>query len=124
MLGSSSPIMHPRLLAALRRFYPSNVSIQQYTATQDSYGAEEPKGWSNVAGLVNLPCSISAVSGREVKRSTGIVAVSPWRIAIAGSYPTITPKMQAVSGGKTYDILVVHHDSQAQTTSLDVEIVT
>lgn len=108
----------------LARFYATTVTIQQYTATQNTYG-EEVKTWSNVPGLVNLRASIAPVNGREVKRPDGIVAVSPWRIALGSQHTNIIPKMRAVgSNGMIYDILAVEHDSHGHQTSLDVEIVT
>ena len=122
-MASSSPLIHPSLLDRLWRFYPSTVTIQQYTAVQDTDGAEI-KTWANLAVHIDLDCSKAAAGGREVKRPDGTVAVSPWRIAIAGIHTSITPKMRAVLGGLTYDILNVQHDSQSQTTYLDCEIVT
>ena len=122
-MASSSPLIHPSLLARLWRFYPSTVTIQQYTAVQNTYG-EEVKTWANLAGHIDLDCSKAAAGGREVKRPDGTIAVSPWRIAIAGIYASITPKMHAVLGGVTFDILDVQHDSQSKTTYLDCEVVT
>ena len=113
-----------RLFKRLWRFYAFTVDIQQYTATQNSYG-EEVWTWADVTGLTDLDCTISPVSGREVKRPDGIIAFSPWRIALTSQHTNIIPKMRAVaSNGKTYDILAVEHDDHAHQTSMDVEIVT
>ena len=122
-MASSSPLIHPSLLGRLWRFYPSTVTIQQYTAVQNTYG-EEVKTWANLAAHIDLDCSRASAGGSEVKRPDGTVAISPWRIALAGTYTTIVPKMRAVLGGVTYDILDVQHDSQSETTYLDCEIVT
>ena len=113
-----------KLFDRLRRFYAFTVTIQQYTAVQNSYG-EEVKTWAAVTGLSDLDCTIAPVRGREVKRPDGIIAFSPWRIALTSQHTNIIPKMRAVaSNGKTYDILAVEHDSHAHQTSMDVEIVT
>ena len=122
---ASSPIMHGLLLNRLSpRFYPDEVTIQQYTATQSTSG-EEVKTWANLANHVDLACAVAAWHGREIKRPDGIIAVSPWRIAVAGHHPDILPKMRAVvTGGDTYDILVVQVDSHANMTALECEIVT
>ena len=75
--ASSSPVMHPSLLARLTtHFYPSTVTIQQYTATQDTDGAEIPT-WANLAGHVALACSRAAHGGDEQRRPDGTIAVSP-----------------------------------------------
>ena len=122
--ASSSPVMHSLLLSRLTdHFYPSTVTIQQYTATQDTDGAEV-KTWANVAGHVDLACSRAAQGGDEQRRPDGTIAVSPWRVAITGYYASITPKMRAVLGGVNYDILAVQHDSQSDQTYLVMEIVT
>jgi head-tail adaptor len=99
------------------RFYPSVVDIQSYTATRAADGGEV-KTWSDVAGLTDLPCAVSGSGGWENKRADGTIASSSHRIAIAGSYPAITPKMRAVVATVNYDILSVEHDSHANTTSL------
>lgn len=123
MTPNSSPIMHPSLLARMDHFYNSTVTIQEYTAAQNTYG-EEVETWANVAGLIDMQCSRAAVGGDEVKRPDGTIAISPWRIAISEYQASIVPKMRAVLGGANYDILAVHHDSKGNTTSLDCEIVT
>ena len=122
-MASSSPLMHTSLLARMDHFYNSTVTIQEYTAAQDSYG-EAIDSWTNVAGLIDLQCSRAAAGGDEVRRPDGTIAVAPWRIAISGYHTAIVPKMRAVLGGANYDILAVHHDSKGNTTSLDCEIVT
>lgn len=122
----SSPIMHPRLLGALTpRFYPSSVSIQSYTATRATDGGEV-KTWAIEACWSALRCAISGSGGYEVKRADSTIATSSHRIAIAGYYPTIAPKMRAVDNdtGDTFDILSVASDSHIQTTSLVCQIVT
>jgi len=116
-------LIHPKLLESLPNHYPSTVTIQQYTATQNTYG-EEVKTWAAVGTLRNLPCAVSAEGGQEVQRADGTIAISSHRIAIAGRYEAITPKMRAVSGGITYDILSVEQDSQGMTTSLACKVVT
>jgi head-tail adaptor len=123
-VGASTFVWGNKIWTRLARFYAFTVTIQQYTAVANSYG-EEVKTWANVAGLVDLDCTIGPVRGREVKRPDGIVAVSPWRVALTSQETSIVPKMRAVaSNGLTYDILAVEHDSHAHQTSLDCEVVT
>jgi head-tail adaptor len=120
---NSSPIFHSRAFAGLANFYEDTVTIQDGGTALNTEGEEIPV-WVDVVGLTSLPCSIAAVSGREVKRQDGTISESPWRIAIAGIYTTITTKRRAVVSGANYDILVVQHDSHHNMTSLDCEIVT
>jgi head-tail adaptor len=122
-MGSSSPIVHGSLLARLGRFYPSAVTIQTRTATTSPSG-EQTYTWANLIGHVALPCWIAFSGGQEIKRADGTIAITTHKIAIAGHYAGILPTMRAVSGGVTYDILAVAHDSQGATTSLLCQVVT
>jgi len=119
---TSSPIVHSSLLSRLGRFYPTTATIQTYTTTQDTYGADV-MAWANLAGHIDLTCWIAAAGGQELKRTDSTIAISTHRIALAGYYPAIEAQMRAVSGASTYDILAVAHDSQSKTTSLTCQIV-
>jgi head-tail adaptor len=122
-MGSSSAVVHDLLLSRLGRFYPSTVNIQVRTAVTSASG-EQTFTWANLAGHVSLVCWVASSGGQESKRADGTVAFTSHKIAIAGHYPTIVPTMRAASGGVTYDIEAVAHDSQGRTTSLQCQVVT
>ena len=123
MTSTRRAIFHPELLGDLGLFYASTVTIQEATEAQDSMG-QPIATWANKTGHIDLSCAVSASGGTEVKLPDMTVAISTHRIAIAGTYAAITAKMRAVSGGITYDILSVEHDSQRKTTSLVCQVVT
>jgi hypothetical protein len=124
----AASIIHPNLLTALKSFYPSTVTIQQDTGSQDAAGQPSPS-WSNLAGHVNLPCAVAPISPAgiaaiEPRTPEMTVAIAITHISLRGSYPAITPKMRAVvTGGQTYNILGVEQDSQGKTTRLKCEVV-
>lgn len=122
---ASNPLIHSALLSRLvYHFYPSEATIQQYTATADSYGAEV-RTWADVVDLKDLPCAVvpsQRLHGSATSPVGGTVIMSTHRIALAGHYPMITPGMRAVVGGVAYDIMSVEHDSHEKMTSLGVQV--
>lgn len=119
-------IVHPRLLAGdyadLSDFYHREVTIQQATVTQDTFGGEVLT-WADLAGHVDLSCVLAPAGGREVKAPDKTYVVASHTISIGGDYPAIREKMRAEIDGIYYDILLVTHDSQSDTTHLDTQIV-
>ena len=115
-------IIHPRMFAALHRFYASACTIQQATVTQDTYG-EEILTWADLAAHVDLDCAIAPSGGSEVKAPDGTYVISTHIIDLAGYYPLISEKMRAEVAGAYYDIILVEIDSQLKSTKLTCQIV-
>ena len=114
-------IVHPDLLASLPNHYTGTVTIQYPVITQDSYG-EESAGWQNLANHVDLRCRLAPSNefSREQRNQAQLYAVHIWDIALAGHYSSITEEMRAVVGGVAYDIELVQHDGNSETTHLQV----
>lgn len=105
------------------RFYLSLCTIKTYAAeSPDSFGQPSP-AWADFASHVDIPCSVGAAGGTEVKTPNMTTAVATHKIALAGCYPNIIPKMRAVVSGQTYDILLVEVDSHSKMTRLTTQIV-
>lgn len=119
----TTPLFNPRMLTALRNFYPATGTVQTPTNTADAAGQLIPT-WANLAGAVDIPCAIKSVAGQETETPGQVYVLTTHRVALRGSYPSITEDMRFVSGGVTYDIERVHQDSHTQTTYLDVQVVT
>jgi len=118
-----SELIDSNLLTHLSRFYSSTCTVKTYAAENpDTFGQPQP-AWIDFVGHVNLACSLAPSGGREVKRPDMTIAISTHIVSMAGYYPTIIPKMRAVIGGNTYDILTVEVDSRSKTTRLMMEIV-
>ncbi len=121
-------LISSKLFTQLARFYPSTVTIRTFVTDDrddfhlDSYGQPDAM-WGNFASHVDINCTVAANGEPEVKRPDITIATSTFIIALAGYYPTIEPKMRAVVGSVTYDILLVEVDSHSEMTRLTVEIV-
>jgi head-tail adaptor len=92
-----------RNAALTANFNPSTVTIQEYADGVDGYGAPT-QTWGDLAGHVDLPCSISLSSGKETKLADQEYGVTTHRIALNGVYPTITRLHRAIVDGTTYEI--------------------
>jgi len=120
-------IIHGDLLTSLRRFYPSTGDVQERTDTRDDAGQPIP-AWANLAGHTSIRCAVAPASlgspeQQEVRLDAMTVRTATHHIALAGYYPSITPRMRFVVGATVYDILAVEHDSQGKSTRLRAEIV-
>lgn len=125
-MANPQGVVHPQMLQRLVGLaFPSSCTIQQATETQDSYGGIVPS-WSNLADHVNLPCRLSPGRSLNAERPTPdqTYLVSDFIITLAGNYPSITEKMQAVIGSQTYNITSVDQDGQSAQTRLTAKIVT
>ena len=120
-------IVHPELLTTLTpSFYPSLCTVQSDGASRTSSGAAGTPAWANVTGLVSLPCRMAPATqtDREVMATAGIYAVQLHVVALAGYYPTITEKQQALIDGVAHEIMFARHDGQTATSWLYVRKVT
>lgn len=117
-----SPLIPPSLMDSLGFLFEQRVTIQERVSGQDSYG-EPVDTWQDVTGLKDLPCVIFPSGGREVKLENQIYAVSTHKIQLQHAQPSITPAMRAVSGGVTYDILLVETDPMGLSSKLICEVV-
>lgn len=122
------PLIDPRMLGRLSRFYPSSVTIQQASTSLAADG-QPVASWSDVTGLTGLAGSVGPVdltrADRAETRRPEFTEVARRRlISLAGAYPTITSAMRAVvDGTDTYNILAVELDSHGVTTRLYGEAV-
>ncbi len=119
-------LIHPRLLAALNRFYPSTCVIEQATITLSEAGTEV-KAWATLAGHGALRASVAPIQPgtpevQEKRQEDTVPDYATHHISLAGHYPQITTAMRARVGTETFDILAVEHSSQSVTTRLRVEI--
>jgi len=110
------------MLTALAGFYPSAVTIQTATITQDAAG-QQVLTWANLTSHVSLPCVFGVASGggRESRTSNQTYVTDQRRIILPGAYTSIVEAMRAVVGGVNYNILSVFFDSRTKQTYLDVE---
>lgn len=122
--------------ATLTGLFSSLCTIQQPDGAL--IGAGQPSGtFTNVAGLVNIPCvdappSIARVQATEVKAIAEIMSIGLRHILLNGYYANIIGGNLSATGlgwraivdGITYDILGAEADSQLTQTRLDLRLAT
>ena len=117
-------IVHPRWLEELSGLFPSTCTIQS-AADTNVKGDIIKAPWTDVAGLVDLPCRVSpADPGREVRGADQTYMVTTHYITLQGRYAGILPHMRAVVGGVAYDIEGVSGDGSGTMTRLAARVVT
>ena len=128
-LGTDSvldTIAHPDLLPSLERAYPATVEIQTSTPAQNADG-QLVDVWSKLLTADGIFAMATKVS-KENRLEPLTVVTADWVFDMQGYYHTVTVEHRAVvtAGLITYtcNILRVNHDSQAQSTRLELERVT
>jgi SPP1 family predicted phage head-tail adaptor len=119
-------LVSSRMLDGLTKFFPASCTIQSATLTRDGFG-QPIQSWSTVTGLSSLAVRVASataiISGNEF-RALGILTEETTHIALLqGHYATITPAMQAVIAGVTYNITAVRHDGSDLATYLGLKLV-
>ena len=118
--------------------FVSLATFQGPSQSFDSSGAWNGT-WSNIAGLVNIPCtappkSTDGITASESREPQQIVAGEWLHVLLSGHYPTIdagwrgdgTPSgaWRVLIDGTAYEIGGVESDSQAQMTRVMARITT
>ena len=97
-------IVDPRLMGALESHFSDRCTVQYLTEAVDADG-QMVKTWTG--RHVDVPCNISPLKGREIKRPNQTYVVANTSIALQGHYSDIKESDRAIVGGTTYDILLV-----------------
>lgn len=113
-------------------WFPSLATLQ--TLVQDQGPTGNPTGaWSNVAGVVNIPCkdappSIARVQATELKVVAEIMAKGLRHVLLnqcfvdAPMWAGMTARMTV--DGITYEVLGAENDSDLVQTRVDLQLVT
>lgn len=117
----SDALVHPERLARLDRFFPTLCNIERAAIVQDEHG-EETLTWSVLVS--DARCSIHPQGGTEMREEQQTTVRSTHHIDLQGYYPALVELDRVVAEGRTYNVLLVEHDSQRSRTSLAAEIVT
>jgi len=112
-------IVDPRLMGALESHFPDRCTIQYLTETVDADG-QVTTAWKD--RYADVPCNISPLKGREIKRPNQTYVVANTSIALQGHYADIVESDRAIVGGTTYDILLVEQILDTMTR-LSCEVV-
>ncbi len=100
------------------------------------YGGAQTGNFTNVPGLVNIPCmdsvpSPGSITATESKTLQEIMSLGVRHVLLNGYYPQVTTPdgqiptaWRATVDGVNYDLIGVEHDSQNTQTRLHLHIVT
>jgi cytochrome bd-type quinol oxidase subunit 1 len=112
--------------------FVSLCTAQAPAGTKTPYG--QPDGtFSNVAGLVNIPCMDSVlatgtIEATEVKELQDIMSKAFRHVVLNGWYPQFIPGAaigwRVIVDGIVYDLLGAEQDSQSSQTRLKLQLVT
>ena len=109
----------PRLMGALQSHFPSLCRVQYLTEGVDDDG-QVTEVWKDRHAAV--PCNVTSLKGREIKRPNQTYVVANTSIALQGHYADIVESDRAIVGSTTYDILLVESPLSTMTR-LSCEVV-
>jgi head-tail adaptor len=106
-----------RNAAITDNFHPSLCTIQAETDGTNS-GSQPIQTWADLAGHIDIPCSVSLSSGKEVKGKQNEYGQTTHRIALNGVYASITRLHRAVVDGVTYEIMYASPPGHANSITV------
>ncbi len=109
--------------------FPNLCTIQSIPGTKNAMGAPIIT-FSDVAGLVNIPChaappSIFRLSGsNELRKPDRTDESQEFHVLLSGYFPQIQMNMRAVVDGVPYNIVGIDQDAFHTQTRLEVQAYT
>ncbi len=108
--------------------FSSVCTIQSPSQAPDALGQPNLASWTDVPGLVNIPCmkspllpgSARSTAGDETKAVNLTEEMSESHVLLDGYFPNILQRYRAVIDGEPLDILGVESDSQKIMTRMAV----
>ena len=97
--------------------FPQTCTIQALTAGTDAYG-QPTETWANVAGMVDIPCSVALAGGRVVEGKQMQYGMTSHRISLAGQYLGISRLNRAIISGVTYQVQYVNTGGYANSVTV------
>jgi hypothetical protein len=119
----TSRLIHPRLMQNLRRdFFPQLCTIRQPIEARNPTGEDVP-AWEDKPACVSIPCRVAIGNGGERRTSEMTNYNATHTILLAGAFPGIDEKMQAVVDGQIYEIALAGTSAEGAMTRLLTRIV-
>lgn len=120
-------IIHPKLHRSLQRVYPSWVKVEALTETQgDDFAIVET--WTAVPHLAALRGILAAATANEKRtaeltnvRLTHVLDLQSYHPEIAANTHRVTVTRVQGEPGETFNVTGVKHDSQGQSSRLELE---
>jgi hypothetical protein len=126
--GSSAVLDLDSTLAAVEAagLFSSVCTVQSPSQAPDALGQPDLVDWSDVAGIVGVPCMMSPLGGSpsigdEQKRPWFTSEKTTFHLLLDGYFPQIRQRYRAVVDGTPYDIMGTESDSQKVMTRLALQ---
>lgn len=120
-MTNRSPLVNPLLFRSLPNAFSRLLDIAHKTVTSDGFGDEEITYVSDPL-MRGIRCYKEPVTGSEVRRADQTIVMQPFKLALAGYYPTILAEDAAIIEQTVYNIIAVDHDDTRSLTILTAEI--
>ena len=104
--------------------FVSLCTIQSPSQAPDALGQADLTNWTDVPGLVDLPCMAAPLTIQRPSTSDEIMApaftaeMDTFHVLLDGYYPTIRQRYRAVIDGTPLEIMGAESDSQAIMTRM------
>jgi len=124
--GALSRVVHPRLHQELPQFFPAYVTVQIATETQGGDNAIV-ENWANVDSLVGLRGTLAPAGANEIRKAELTNVKITHILDLRGYYPTIAITHRVLvsraqgDSPQTFNVTAVKHDSQAESSRLELE---
>ncbi len=119
-------IIDPALMDELNAqgHFPNTGTVQDFTEVMVEGDADLT--WANVAGLIDLPCAVAALTAKEIEELDKTIGESTHKARLIDYYDasTIKSKMRFVSDGVTYEITGTDSDQHDTMTRLFLKVIT
>lgn len=117
-------IIHPGLLEHMEAqgHFPNTGTVQDFTIARVE--GEPTATFANLAGHINLPCAVAALTAKEKEELDKTIATSTHKARFIDYYPLIKASYRFVSDTVTYLITGVDHDQHDTMTRIFLKVIT
>ena len=116
-------IIHPGLLEHIEAqgHFPNTGTVQDFTIVR--VDGEPTAVFANLAGHIDLPCAVAALTSVEIEALDKTIADSTHKAGFIAYYPLILASYQFISDGVTYEITGVASDQHDTMTRLILKVI-
>lgn len=122
-MGALDQIIHPGMLEEMdaQGHFPDTGTVQDFTDTPVE--GDPVLTWVNLAGHIDLPCAVAALTSKEIEQLDKTIADSTHKVLFIAYYPLIKQSYQFISDGVTYMITGIASDQHDTMTRLILKVI-
>lgn len=117
-------IIDPALMDELNAqgHFPTTGTVQTFTIARVE--GEATRTWANLAGHINLDCTIAALTAKEIEQLDKTIGDSTHKVRLVDYFSGITSAMRFVTASETYLITGVDRDQHSTMTRMFLKVIT